>query len=190
LAILLANNATGSLKIFLVVLLLAPDYPVRDVDAEEAHGHREEQFKAAYLLNFLQFIEWPAHTVSDSLTVCFVGGQAIYAAFASGLDAKRAGTRRILARQLESTGVPTGCNAIYLDSAASQRVASIVPPQLPILTISDANSFAAHGGMIELFMETNKLRFNINLENAQKSGLRISSSLLQLAAAVDAAMPQ
>jgi hypothetical protein len=39
--------------------------------------------------------------------------------------------------------------------------------------------------MIGLFTEHNRLRFNINLENARQAGLRISSNLLQLASAVE-----
>jgi hypothetical protein len=42
-----------------------------------------------------------------------------------------------------------------------------------------------NGGMIEISLATNRLRFNINVDNAQKAGLRISSNLLQLAAVVE-----
>jgi hypothetical protein len=52
------------------------------------------------------------------------------------------------------------------------------------LTISDAKGFAANGGMIELFTENHRLRFLINVHNAQRTGLRISSDLLKLAAGV------
>jgi len=41
------------------------------------------------------------------------------------------------------------------------------------------------GGMIELFAEDNRLRFKVNVENAERAGLRISSNLLQLAASVE-----
>ncbi len=38
--------------------------------------------------------------------------------------------------------------------------------------------------MIELFTENHRLRFLINVDNAQQAGLRISSDLLKLAAGV------
>ena len=156
--------------------------------AEDAGGRREDQFKAAYLFNFIQFIEWPAGKESESLTVCFLGGQGVYGAFIADLDSKRVRSQRILARQLRNTEALAGCNAIYFDSAINSSVSG-VPQESHILTVSDATSFAAHGGIIELFMENNRLRFNINVANAQKCGLRISSSLLKLAATIDGVPP-
>ena len=35
---------------------------------------REDVLKAAYLFNFVKFVEWPAAPASDALTVCFLGG--------------------------------------------------------------------------------------------------------------------
>jgi hypothetical protein len=54
-----------------------------------------------------------------------------------------------------------------------------------VLTVSDAKAFIRNGGMIELFADSNRLRFNVNVGNAHRAGLRISASLLELAAAVD-----
>jgi hypothetical protein len=43
----------------------------------------------------------------------------------------------------------------------------------------------ASGGMIQLFVEENKVRFDINLTAAKKSGLAISAQLLRLARNVE-----
>jgi hypothetical protein len=56
--------------------------------------------------------------------------------------------------------------------------------------VSDAKEFLRNGGIIELFTDENRLKFNINVDNAHRAGLRISSSLLQLAAAVEQEKPQ
>ena len=50
-----------------------------------------------------------------------------------------------------------------------------------LLTVSDIKGFAAAGGVIELFAEDGKMRFEINTRAAQRAGLRISSQLLKLA---------
>jgi hypothetical protein len=52
---------------------------------------------------------------------------------------------------------------------------------LSILTVGEAKGFAEHGGMINLTQEENRLRFEINLDAAQQSRLKISSKLLALA---------
>jgi hypothetical protein len=78
-----------------------------------------------------------------------------------------------------------GCNILYLDAKEALPGWTSGAARMQLLTVSDAPGFAHHGGMIELFVEGNRLRFNINVENARRAGLRISSSLLELASRVD-----
>jgi hypothetical protein len=154
--------------------------------AAEAALDRQDQFKAAYLFNFVKFVEWPATSAHDQeqLTVCFLGGEGVYRALAMGIDDKRVGARRLAARQVNSGEALSECHAVYFDAQAQAQAQLGGLRELPVLTISDASQFTSKDGMIELFLDSNRLRFNINVDNAHKSGLRISSSLLQLAASV------
>jgi hypothetical protein len=145
---------------------------------------REDQFKAAYLFNFLKFVEWPVRASDDVLTVCFAGASGVRSTFESGLENKRAGARRLAVRSIEAGAGLDGCNAIYTDATTLPGMRLSDASQLPILTVSDGSDFAQHVGIIQLFTDKNRLRFDINIDNAQKAGLRISSSLLQLAAQV------
>jgi len=147
---------------------------------------REDELKAAYLFNFVKFVDWPASATVEALTVCFIGGNGVYDALAEGIEAKRVGTRHLAMRVLERTMSVQGCNALYVEAGVEREASRIADiAELPILTISDAKEFALNGGMIAMFTESNRLRFSINVGNAQKAGLRISSSLLQLAASVE-----
>jgi hypothetical protein len=159
--------------------------------AQDAAARRESQLKAAYLFNFVKFVEWPLAQPGGPLTVCFVGGAAVREAFATGIENKRVGARRLYVRQLAGAAEHTrGCSVLYVESATAgegfeNAHRTAMEAKLPVLTVSDAQGFARNGGMIELFNESNRLRFNVNVDNAQKVGLRISSSLLQLAATVE-----
>jgi hypothetical protein len=50
-----------------------------------------------------------------------------------------------------------------------------------VLTVSDIEGFTAYGGIIQFKLVDNKVRFNINTDNARQAGLTISSKLLSLA---------
>ncbi len=52
---------------------------------------------------------------------------------------------------------------------------------LPVLTVSDGKGFSLAGGIIELYVEGGRMRFAINVDAAERSGLRLSSRLLGLA---------
>lgn len=147
---------------------------------------REDQLKSAYLFNFVKFVEWPAAVAEKPLTVCFLGGLGVYTALSSGIESKKVNNRPIFVRNIEKTGSVAGCSLLYLEATAAEKWQSPAGEErLPVLTVSDAKEFVRNGGIIELFTENNRLRFKVNVENAQKAGLRISSSLLQLAAGVE-----
>jgi hypothetical protein len=181
---------TRALRPFLAILL-ATLLPVcggggvhaADLDSPTA---REDQLKAAFLFNFVKFVEWPASPAEDALTVCFVDAQGVYDALATGIEAKRVGARRLVVRRLDKSASPKGCDALYANSTTVPEAPALADSTArPILTVSDTREFARKGGIIGLFTESNRLRFSINIANAQKAGLRISSNLLQLAASVE-----
>jgi len=142
---------------------------------------RENQFKAAYLFNFVKFVEWPTDAPLETLTVCFLGGQGVHEALANGIEGKHVGGRKLTLRRLEQSATVDRCDVLYAD-AASVNIS--IAAGLPVLTVSDAPQFAAKGGMIQLFTDNHRLRFVINVAHANQAGLRISSDLLKLAADV------
>ena len=52
---------------------------------------------------------------------------------------------------------------------------------LPVLTVSDRRGFSEWGGIIEMYIESGRMRFAVNVDAAEHSGLRLSSRLLGLA---------
>jgi hypothetical protein len=52
---------------------------------------------------------------------------------------------------------------------------------VPVLTIGETPGFARNGGIINLILEDNKVRFEVNVAAAKEAELNISSRLLALA---------
>ena len=50
-----------------------------------------------------------------------------------------------------------------------------------MLTVSDAAGFAKAGGMIELFIEEDRMRFAVNVDALERAHVRLSSRVLALA---------
>jgi hypothetical protein len=165
----------------IVAVLAASTAATGNVRADAA-TQREDQFKAAYVFNFVKFVAWPDTEASDTLTICFVGGDGVYAALTDDIADKRAGDRSLAALKLSDTSSADICNALYIEASMMQSYD--LELSRPVLTISDAANFTAKGGMIGLFSENHRLRFVINAHSASQAGLRISSDLLKLAAHV------
>jgi hypothetical protein len=160
----------------------------RLASAATSSPQRADQLKAGYLFNFAKFVEWPATAMTDSpLTMCFVGAAGVREALAKDLTDKRIGARPLAVRALDDVTDMGGCSVLYVEAAAGEAFRQSrerVRDAGAVLTVSDAQGFARAGGMIELFTEVNRLRFNVNVDSARRAGLRISSSLLELASAV------
>lgn len=151
----------------------------RAVSAESA---RADQIKVGYVVNFVKLVEWPPTLPSELLRVCFLGADTMLQAFTADLADKRVGAHRMSVRALKKGEDAHDCDVLYMDAT----VESALPPSSAgVLTIGEQADFIHHGGIIGLFMLDNRLRFNINLENARRARLKISSALLQLASSVE-----
>jgi len=143
----------------------------------------EYRVKAAYLYNFVRFVEWPSADSSAPLTIC-VAGRNPFGPVLDGLvsgemvNARRLATKVILepARDCSVVFVPEGATTgAYLRAAQGQ----------PVLTVGESSTFIAQGGMVRFYIDGRNVRFEINPAAADQAGLRISSRLLQLARIVD-----
>jgi hypothetical protein len=166
----------------LAVLLLALGRaPTAQADDEIA---REDQMKAAYLFNFAKFIEWSPNA-KGPIRICFIGAEGVHASLSASTAGKTIGTRAIVTSILQIAESRLGCDVIYLDAAFDVPALMQDATGNTSLTVSDAGDFTRHGGIIYLFKYENRLRFDINLDNARRAGVKISSNLLKLASRVE-----
>ena len=145
---------------------------------------RADQLRAAYLFNFLKFVELP-HVTANTIRVCFIGARGVQDALTASTVDKKIGTRSIATAVLPADGDWSGCDAVYLDAAQDVRAAFAHAAGNDALSISEASDFIQCGGIIRLFTEDNRLRFDIDVGNARRAGLKISSDLLRLASHVE-----
>lgn len=150
----------------------------------------EQQIKAAVVLKFGRFVEWPAGTFADStspMTIAVLGRDAI----GQSLDkmvAKLTGNVRpvqvVRVERLED--LPT-CHVLFISTSENRRLARILEAlgDRSVLTVGDMEWFARGGGMIRLRFENERMRMRVNLQAAQEAGLKISSRLLHLAEIVE-----
>jgi hypothetical protein len=94
--------------------------------------------------------------------------------------------RQFLVRHFVSPENLALCHILLVashDTVAVQRTLHAARAS-PTLTIGDLPGFADQGGVIELVLEDNKFRFEINAGAARRGGLKVSSRLLRLARSV------
>lgn len=145
----------------------------------------ELQVKSAFLYNFAKFVDWPASApnADGSFTFCVMGSDPLFPVLAQTLRGKTLNGRTLLARRIETASNARQCSVVFIGGSESKDLARIPVSELGagVLTVGDLDHFVDSGGMIQLIKDDNRFRFAINVEAVNRSGLRMSSKLLQLA---------
>jgi hypothetical protein len=149
--------------------------------AQDAAQQREAQLKAAYVFNFLKFVDWDARPTGKELDVCFMGADDVRDALSRAISDKNVSNRKVSVRSAVPDSRNEDCDVIYVDAART----ATMPSTRVALTVGDAPGFTRDGGMIRLYTEENRLRFVVNVGNARKAGIAISSNLLKLASQIE-----
>jgi hypothetical protein len=146
---------------------VAPDVPV----------------KAALLYNFAKFVEWPGLPVGAPIAFCIVGDDAIAAALVETVHGQNINGHALDVSMAQASPWWGGCHVLFVAAAETQRSTNGLEAikALPVLTVSDGKDFSQAGGIIELYVAGERMRFAINVNAADQSGLRLSSRLLGLA---------
>jgi len=159
--------------------------------ASESQASREYAVKAAFLLNFAQFVEWPAEAFASPdapLRIGVLGEDP----FAGALDATVAGeTVREHPIEVERADDPhalADCHLVFVAASEERRIDEVIAAlgDRPILTVGDMEDFARRGGVLNFLIDERKIRFAINPTAAKAGGLQINAQLLNLAKLVDA----
>lgn len=143
----------------------------------------EAEIEVAFVYNFAKFVEWPSTALasSDSLQICVPGDSSLGGKL-SLLQGREAQGHAIRIRSVSGGDDLAGCNILFIaaNDDGRSRLLRNVGGQ-PVLTISDAPSFAQQGGMIGLFVESNHVQFAVNRAIAEQAGLKLSARMLQMA---------
>lgn len=146
----------------------------------------EYQLKAAFLLNFTKFIDWPeSEHGADNVpfAICIYGDDPFGPALDQIVQGESVNGRRLVVRRL-ARSVPESCQVLFFSKLESKIHSVLSSLPAGVLAVGESEHFLSDGGTISFIVENRRVRFGINQRNARSAGLRISSKLLNLAKTV------
>jgi hypothetical protein len=153
---------------------------------------REYQLKAVLLLNLVRFVQWP-ESAFDSTNAPLVIGVLGRDVFGPLLDEVVQGEevhdRRIVIERYPSVHDITNCHLLFISASEQNSLTPILAhlDNRPILTVSDADHFTRHEGIVRLFTKPDgKIGLRINARAGKAAKLKMSAMLLQVAEIVNA----
>jgi hypothetical protein len=175
-------------------VFLALLFSLRFVAAAEGQTQgniSEYQVKAAYIFNFLKFVEWPDDPAADphgNWVIGFVGDSPVGGELTRLVEGKNVLGRNLLVKKFQADDDLRGCHILFVSESAKKRLPSILMALRgsSVLTVADMDNFIASGGMVQFVVEDARVRVTIDVGATGRARLRVSSKLLALARAVTA----
>jgi hypothetical protein len=149
----------------------------------------EAEVRAVYLYNFARYITWPDSAFPNQRTpirICVQGSDAFGDALDRAVAGETVNGRALEAVRLRERDSVESCHILYVTQPEERRLSPLLATvkARPVVTVGSHDRFLAHGGMIRFRRVDNRVRFDINLQSLESSGLRVSARLLGVAADV------
>ncbi len=152
--------------------------------------YSKQQVEAAYLYKFLLFVRSPQQVSSPHKTICILGDKQLgkYLQPMAGKNIKGSG-KKLFVKVVSGDLLPqniSDCSLLFIGQKYRKNLTDLLKrlQNRPILTISDMANFVQDGGMLGLVEYNGRLRWQINQDAVEKSGLALSSQLLRSALVV------
>ncbi len=178
-----ASRVVAGLAALATAVLLS-----ESLSAQVRYINREYHIKAAYLYNFGRYIRWPKDWTPPQadgrvFRIVVVGESPV-----ADILEQIARIRTIDGRRLEvslakkPSEIQLG-HILFISRSAPQRLvraAEKLAAGHPVLLVGETTGFAERTGMINMYVEENRVRFEINVARARQAGLDVSAKLLQV----------
>jgi hypothetical protein len=149
----------------------------------------QAEIKAAFIFNFAKFTEWPPQAFAGAntpLSVGFLGADDVRDAFQALSAGKEINGRKVETRQVSAAEDGRACQVLFIGEVNPALEAGALKRARVsgALAVGESETFLAHGGMIRLLVESNRMRFDVNVGAVNRAKVRLSSKLLALARGV------
>lgn len=150
----------------------------------------EEQVKAAFLYKFCYYTEWPEEAFEDEdspVVIGVTGSRRMVRQLESVVQDRSIDGRPLSVRYIDQDDTVEGLHLLYIARSHKHRMPYLFSQArgYPVLLVTDTGAGLQAGGVISLFTDNNRIRFDISQMVAEQQGLRLSAQLLKVARTVE-----
>lgn len=176
-----------NMHILILVMIVAVS--AMSAQATAAAG-KEYQIKAAFIYNFIKFIQWPEEESDqrESIKIAIIGEDPFGSSFDPIIQKTVKNKKIELVKfdsfeDIEDKQLLYDCQVVFVCKSEERNLSRIFESLngRAILTISEIDDFADNGGMIGFKNNNNKVSFEINIRTMKAVNIKASSQLLKLA---------
>jgi len=149
-----------------------------------ADDNKEALIKAAFVVNFIKFVEWPSDKAiakQPKIDICLLGDNSITNFSQVFKQASKPNLNIALVRENNLANVVGHCHILFIGSVDRQREVIEALKGQPVLTVSDTSAFTEHGGMMGFVVDDGKVKLVVNKKAIESGGMYVDAQLLEIA---------
>jgi len=146
----------------------------------------EHEVKAAFVFKFGEFVDWPEPVYSGPgapFTIAVLGADPIADVLEQLGRQRRINGRPVVVRRLQRAEAIPRAQIVFIAATESERLRAVADnlKAASVLTVTETTRPSQPSGVINFVIRDNRVRFEIDADAAEQSGLKISSKVLSLA---------
>ena len=168
-----------------LVCLLAVGVPALPA-AMAGDAAPEHQVKAAFIVNFPKFVEWPASRTPGpgAPYVIAVLGSDPFGPFLRDVVAGKVIAGHPVEVRVASSAKEAGAaHVVFIADSERERLPALLRQleSAQVLTVSDTDGYGVAGVMVNLYLDQRRVRFEVNQQAVGRAGLKLSAQMLGVA---------
>jgi hypothetical protein len=145
--------------------------------------YNENLLRAAYIGNIASFVEWPQEKWLDpakKVVLAIYGDNDFMQIATIVFRDKKILNRKVEVKKISDPSDLKDCDLVYIGSENSPLFKSMIlkANESGVVVFTESVSVSVDGVHFNFYIESDKLRFEINRRSLEKSGFRVSSVLL------------
>ncbi|MDB6129004.1 MAG: hypothetical protein JWM04_111 [Verrucomicrobiales bacterium] len=148
----------------------------------------EPQVKAAFLINFAKYADWPSNAfekANSPIVLGVLGDNKVGEELQKVIAGRVINGREIVLKRANSIDEAGACHILFISNAEQQHTPTLLEQvKGHVLTVGESPDFLEKGGVINLVRKDQKIALEVNLLAADKAQIKISSKLLSVATLV------
>ncbi|HEX7897259.1 MAG TPA: YfiR family protein [Planctomycetota bacterium] len=149
----------------------------------------EYALKAAFLLNFAKYVEWPSRSFEDqeaAIHVAVLGRDPFGPELEAVLKGKIVRGRPLKLRRVGRPSDLRDVHIVFVPRSEERRLPEILARALSgaVLVVGESGEFCRAGGALSILVDNGKPRIEANPEAAARAALKIDAKLLKIATIV------
>jgi uncharacterized protein DUF4154 len=154
----------------------------------------ESRVKAAFLYQMAGYVEWPSAAFprpDTPITIAVAGAEAIGDELARIVPGRTVQNRTIAVRQVKDPSALAGVHVVFVGDERKSQLKEFATRarEQGVLLVTESEGALSEGSMVNFVLLDGRVRFEVALDPARRSGIKLSSRLLSVAHQVHAGAP-